>query len=265
MPIDSPRVQSWLDRFEGYRITVTDARIRSWISNFQGNDSDLGARVLDAVTFVRYEDMEEALQYLVSALPGWNKDKTQRKGRWRFVAFSMSAGESGDLLLNKSRTALGLTSRRFDEVFIYKADLLRERLGPTDNVVFIDDFAGTGEQASRAWPGLMELLPENPKTYLLLIAAGERAIRIIEQETKLYVRAKQVLKSTDDIFSDDCRYFTDDEKRRLLSYCRRADRRYPRGYGNCGFLFVLANKTPNNSIPVLHADHRRWVGLFPRG
>ena len=54
------------------------------------------------------------------------------------------------------------------------------------------------------------------------------------------------------------------EKDALLEYCKRADRKYPRGYGDCGFVLVLAHKTPNNSIPVLHANNVRWKGLFPR-
>lgn len=271
-PIDHGRIQAWLDRFDGYRVTVTDFRVRNWLANFREDDRDLGARVLDAVTFLKSEDMEAALRDLVSCLPGWHMSKAHRRGKWRFVAFSISAGESGDLLLHRSRTALGLEGRQFDELFIHKANLLSERLEADDSVVFFDDFAGTGEQACRAWrgdsvtrvTGLAELLPGNPKTYLVLIAAGQRAITRIAQETELNVRAKHMLGSADDIFSRDCEHFTEPEKESLLTYCERADRRIPRGYGNCGFVVVLAHKTPNNSIPVLHASHERWTGLFPR-
>jgi hypothetical protein len=27
---------------------------------------------------------------------------------------------------------------------------------------------------------------------------------------------------------------------------------------------VFQHRSPNNSIPILHADHERWTGLFPR-
>jgi hypothetical protein len=272
MPVDHSRIRGWLDRFNGYRITVTDGRVRRWLANFRDDDRDLGARVLDAVTFVKYEDMEAALKNLVSHLPGWHKSEARRRGRWRFVAFSTSAGESGDLLLPRCRTALGLAGRRYDELFIHMADLLSARLGMDDSVVFVDDFAGTGRQACLAWQGdsvagstgLAELLPGNPKTYLVLIAAGQRAIARISQETDLIVRTSRVLGSADDIFSSDCQHFSDAEKASLLRYCRKADRRIPRGYGQCGFVIVLAHKTPNNSIPVLCANHDRWAGIFPR-
>lgn len=263
-PIDADRMGSWLDRFDGYRVAVTDGRIRNWLRNFSAEDADLGARVLDAVTFLKSEDMEEALRKMVARLPGWHKSRTRRQGRWRFVAFSISAGESGDTMLHKSRTALGLTGSQYDEMFIHKADLLREGLGPDDSVAFFDDFAGTGQQACRAWRELAELLPENPKTYLILIAAGQRAVDRIGNETGLRVVTGQILRPSDDIFSGDCRHFTGPEKDRLLEYCRRGDRKHPRGFGDCGFVIVLAHRTPNNSIPVLHANHGRWMGLFPR-
>ena len=270
--IDDRRIESWLDRFDGYRVAVTDERIGIWFKNFRDQDQELGARVLDAVTFLKSEDMDAAVRDLARRLPGWHKNPAQRRSKWRFVAFSISAGESGDSMLHRFRTALGLTGSRYSELFIHKADLLRQGIGAEDSVVFIDDFAGTGQQACRAWrghpetgiTGLAELLPGNPKTYLILIAAGKRAVDRITQETSLKVIARHVLHASDDIFSGDCLHFTPTEKDSLLGYCKRADHKIPRGYGGCGFVIVLAHKTPNNSIPVLHASHHRWRGLFPR-
>jgi len=263
-PIDSKRKRSWLDRFDGYRVAVTEARIQEWLKNFRVEDTDLAARILDAVIFLKAEDMEEALRKMVTRLPGWHKSEKQRRGKWRFVAYSISAGESGDTMLHRSRTALRMTGRKYDKMFIHKADLLSEELGTEDNVAFFDDFAGTGQQACRAWRGLVELLPGNPKTYLILIAAGQRAVSRIGAETGLRVVTDRVLGPNEDIFSENCCHFTETEKGRLLEYCRRADSRDPQGYGNCGFVLVLAHKTPNNSIPALHANYGRWKGLFPR-
>ncbi len=271
-PIDSARIRGWLDRFDGYRVAATDERLKTWLRNFKGQDIDLGARVLDAVTFLKPEDVEDALRRTVDRLPGWHKSKTQRVGKWRFVAFSVSAGESGDSMLHRARTALGMAGNQHNEVFIHKAELMQANLGTADSVVFVDDFAGTGQQACRAWngdaklgiTGLTELLPGNPKTYLILVAAGKRAVERIGQETKLKLLTRHVLDKSDDIFAVDCEHFTPAEKDGLLAYCRRADRKKPRGFGDCGFVIVLAHRTPNNSIPVLHANHDRWRGLFPR-
>ncbi|MFI5024318.1 MAG: hypothetical protein ACHQRJ_22035 [Alphaproteobacteria bacterium] len=257
-------MSTWLERFDGYRVTVSERRINDWLTKFRPEDSDLAARVLDAVSFLRSEHMEHALRETVSRLPGWHRSKKERKGKWRFVAFSTSAGESGDTMLHKLRTALGLTRGQYNELFIHKADLLRQRLEPNDTVAFVDDFAGTGQQGCNHWRELAELLPGSPKSYLILVAAAQKAIDRICQETGLNMVAQYLLQPNDDIFSEECDHFTKQEKDRLLEYCRRADRKNPRGFGNCGFVIVLAHKTPNNSIPVLHANHPGWRGLFPR-
>ena len=264
-PVDAQRLTSWLERFDGYRVAVTEARIRRWLDNFRGEDADLGARVLDSVSFLKPEDIENALRTMADQLPGWHRDEAQRDGRWRFVAFSISAGESGDTMLHALRRSLGLTSKQFNSLFIHKSDLLREGLGPNDSVVFLDDFAGTGQQACSAWRAVLaELLPGSPKSYLIVVAAGQRAVERIGQETSLKLVASEVLMPGDDIFSAECAHFTEEERETLLRYCRRADRRNPRGFGDCGFVLVLAHRTPNNSIPVLHASHVRWQALFPR-
>jgi hypothetical protein len=43
-------------------------------------------------------------------------------------------------MLAAFRVANQLTAKRHDELFIYKADLMKEQLGPEDTVVFVDDF-----------------------------------------------------------------------------------------------------------------------------
>ena len=80
----------------------------------------------------------------------------------------------------------------------------------------------------------------------------------------MQVRVGLELREGDNVFGTECEHFSGGEKDTLLRYCRRANHKYPRGYGDCGFVLVLAHKTPNNSIAVLHAHHQTWVGLFPR-
>jgi hypothetical protein len=212
-----------------------------------------------------HQEMEDAFRILASRLTGWDRAKTRRTGKWRFVAFSKAAGESGDVMLHKWRSALGLSGSRHDELFIHRSDLVHEQLSTEDSVVFLDDFAGTGQQVCKGWRETMaELLPGSPRAYLVLVAASNVARDKIVTETRLQVEAKILLRERDNIFSTKCKHFTTSDKNTLLGYCARADRKRPRGFGNCGFVIVLAHKTPNNSIPILHVNHSSWVGLFPR-
>ncbi len=264
-PLDTERFNGWVERFSGYHSHVSRARIERWLAQFTDGDRDVAARVLDAVEFYRPDQLVQAYRSILGSLPGWSRSASQRQGRWRFVAFSTRPGESGDSMLATFRRANDLTQTRFDELFVYKADLLKENLGPDDTIVFVDDFAGTGDQAINAWKeSLGELLPRQPRAFLVLVVAVEGARRRIADQTPLTVRTFRHLRERHNLFANECTYFSIAEKRTVLSYCRLADKSNPHGYGHCGVLVVMAHRCPNNSLPVLHARGAAFRGLFPR-
>ena len=255
-PIDMARMIAWTDDFTGYRYTITEQRIDRWLNQFDEDHRDIAARVLDCVDFISHEQMVQAFREILNSLEGWHRDESQRQGKWRFVAFSGSAGESGDSMLHKFRLANGLNGRIYDNLFIHRSDLLRENLGADDTIVFVDDFSGTGKQATDAWKDyLHEIMPEGPDVYLILVAASIDARDKINQETGLTAYPYIELNSGDNFFSRNCRCFSDKEKHIILEYCRRADRQNPKGRGDCGFVIVFAHTCPNDSIPILHTNH----------
>lgn len=273
-PRDSRRYRRWLRKFGSYR-GVTSETVESWIRQFNAADHDLAARVLDVVEYFGQEQIREAYRQALNALPGWHISKNRRKGRWAFAAMSTSAGESGDSMLYEFRLANGLSSRDYKGLFLSRSELLRqrpegdpERLGPDDVVVLLDDFSGTGNQICDAWndPELSfgALLEGVGTVYLVVVAASQHARTRIQTETALQVSAAHILADGDNIFSTRCGHFTARERERLLHYGRIADNSSPKGYGDCGFVVAFQHRIPNNSIPILHRDHRRWTALFAR-
>jgi hypothetical protein len=255
----------WTGLFSAYRYPVSEQRIGLWLDQFSNGDRDLAARILDCADFVTHQQMTTAFRSILKGLKGWDFDSKRRAGKWRFVSLSSSAGESGDSMLHQFRVANGLDKKRYAELFIWKSDLLRENLGAEDTVVFVDDFAGTGTQACTAWKeNIEELLPGEPNVYLVLVASSVAARQRIGAETKLTVVPYITLSAQDDLFSHRCRHFNPAEKAKLLDYCKRADKKAPKGFGNCGFVIVFAHRCPNNTIPILHVQHNNWEGLFPR-
>lgn len=263
--IDMQRMASWVTIFSEYRHAVTEPRIDRWLLQFSRSDRDLAARVLDSVEFITNEQRASAFRAILNCLDGWNKDEKLRRGKWRFVPFSGSSGESGDSMLYNFRLANGLNGRKYNDLFIYRSELAVENLGPDDTVVFVDDFSGTGDQACKAWKHeFEELLSGKPTVYLVLIAASKAARTRIEDETDLTVVPHIELTDADNVFSPRCRHFTLGEKDILLRYCRRGDRKSPKGYRDCGFILVFTHNCPNNSIPLLRAHNQSWEGLFRR-
>ncbi len=275
--IDAKRYKKWISRFSSYREGIINVTIQSWLSQFDDGDQDLAARLLDAVEFYGQSQIHAAFRQSLAALPEWDESASKRRGNWRFAAMSGSAGESGDAMLYQFRIANDLAFKRFNELFVSRSDLFRQpmlpetdprKLGKDDVVVLLDDFSGTGRQVCNAWndpeTSFGALLAGVGKVYLILVAASTAARKKILAETSICPLPAHELRETDNVFSENCAHFTRMDRAKLLRYCKIADKKNPRGFGDCGFVVVFQHRPPNNSIPILHADNSNWTGLFPR-
>ena len=257
------RIGEWYDRFRFYRHAPSREELSAWIKQFDEADFDLAARVLDQVILISDLDIQKGYRNALASLPGWSAIEAKRVGRWAFVGLGGQA-ESGPAMLHMFREANDLTSDRHQALFVTLADLPKLRLTARDTVVFVDDFAGTGDQFSKRWEMYRELVSSEAKAHLFLAAATSSAIGRLDGLEDVQVRANLVLGPEANIFAPENVVFDGADKTALLAYCRRADKHNPMGWGKCGLLLVISRKTPNNSIPALHATARRWKPIFPR-
>lgn len=263
--IDNDRLETWRERFEGYRYGVTVGRIERWLRRFEDEDKDTAARLLDAVEFISAEEVHAAFRTLIKQIPGWDRAKGKRNGKFAFVPFSSSEGESGGTMLHQFRLANELNKKEFNSLFIGRSDLARSGLGADDTVVFVDDFVGSGTQAVTAWEeNFQELTAEIGNVYLATVAAYQMGSSAIKAKTRMQLLAHRTLSYRQSLFHETCRHFTDQEKTRILHYCTLASPNHPRGFGECALAVVLYHQCPNNSLAVLHASSRKWDPLFPR-
>lgn len=232
--IDARCRSTWQRRFASYWQGVTEDGILDWLNLFEMRDRDTAARLLDAVDFVNAGQVRAAFQSVLSILPGWHIDPNRRKGKFVFVAFSTSAGESGDNMLHQFRLANNLNHRQYDPLFIGRSDLLRAGLGADDTVVFVDDFVGSGNQAVTAWEKMFqELTTEVGNVYLATVAAYQKGSIEIKNKTRIQLLAHRTLSYRQSLFHTTCQHFSDQEKQRILHYCTTASRNHPRGFGDC--------------------------------
>jgi hypothetical protein len=264
--IDAVRLSQWRDNFSGYvPKTVTEARITAWLRQFSETDKDLAARVLDTLEFYSGEYVGDALRKALRALPGWHKDANRRKGKWRFVEASQASGTSAGVMLHRFRVANGLDSGQHNALFITPSHLTDERLGPDDTLVYMDDVIGSGKQMCDGWNDFLgELSAGAGKMYYLVIAAFKTGRDKVHSETDLEVRASHLLGERYNFFAPECPHFSPEEKEQLLSYCKRAWKKNPKGIGECGLGVVFFHRCPNVTIPVLHFAQQGWKPLFPR-
>lgn len=263
--INANRYDVWLNDFSTYAYQVTRGSIESWLAQFDDPDKDIAARLLDCVFYSGSDQIRATYRTLLNAIPGWHRDPAQRVGRWFFVPYSGSAGESGDRMTHEFRLANDMSRKQYSQLFIHKSELVRAEPGPDDTVVLIDDFSATGTQACDAWEAVFaELLPQQPRIFLMLVATTADARERIERETEMAVSAGVVLDHSDEVFHDACLHFPAAEKERIRHYCNRASATKPQGFGGKGLLVVFNHRCPNNSLPILYARHGDWRGLFLR-
>lgn len=167
-------------------------------------------------------------------------------------------------MLTVFRQANRLIAPLYQPMFVSAADIPLLELKAEDTLVFVDDFSGTGDQVLAYWPQTQELIGAEPRTFLILAAATTRAVERIQAQTPLVVLTGKVLGDDSNVFSAASATFRQADRTRLLAHCTLADRRAPRGYGDCGLLFAFGHTTPSNSLPILHASKRAWRGLLPR-
>lgn len=257
------QVVTWCGRFAAYRQPPTRATILEWLSRFDPQHLNIAHRILDSVQIVSEIEIHQGYRQALDGLPGWSKKRAERSGRWFFVGAG-GAGESGPAMLRMFREANGLTSDGWQRYFVSMRELPALNLSAFDQVVFIDDFAGSGDQMVGFWPTMQELVASEAHCYLLLTAVTYIAAQRIRDETELDLRPTVQLPIEANIFSDECQSFTQDEKLVIENYGRIAWPSFPRGFGECGLTLILSHKTPNNTIPILHINSDRWVGPFPR-
>lgn len=260
------KLSGWENRFRNYRSSPDSQMIRDWIDQFSALHLALAEKLLDNVELFSEMDIQRGYREAAKRTPlqqARSNGNTSHNGRVFVLGFG-SPGESGPAMVRLFREATGLAARNYNEIFHSLRDLPGLRLTAYDTLIFVDDFSGTGEQATSLWPTIQELISSDAKCLLLLSATTAIAKRKIEQESNLRIIASRTLKDEENIFHDSCKKFSPEEKREILKYCLRADKQMPRGYGDCGLLFVLSHKTPNNSLPILHKVNKEWKGLFPR-
>lgn len=262
-PVTQGRVNNWYDRFRFYRRPPSRQDIIDWIAQFESAHHALGGKVLDATVVISDEQIQAGFNTALHSLPGWSDDGGLRAGRWVFVGFGEQA-ESGAAMLHMFREANGLEGDAFQHMFITVADLPGMGLTAHDTVIFVDDFAGTGDQFAKRWNTFQELIVGEARIFLFLAVATSRALARLQAIDDLAVKVQRVMTSADDCFHAANGNFSAAEKDELLRYCRKASRSNPKGWGDCGLLLVISRKTPNNSLPILHQKSRKWHPIFPR-
>jgi hypothetical protein len=155
------------------------------------------------------------------------------------------------------------------------------RYEEVERYVFIDDFCGSGSQASGY---LSEIINEiraigsNIHVSYFMLCATSKGLKKV-QDSKLFDDVKCILKLDDSFkcFAEVCRYFLEEDysgeinkvfaRDMCLKYGNEMFPVHPLGFDDCQLLIGFHHNTPDNSIPIFWFDDtnvREWIPIFRR-
>jgi hypothetical protein len=146
-------------------------------------------------------------------------------------------------------------------------------------VVFVDDFCGSGTQAKRYSKPILErirgLSSRVQLSYYPLFATAKGLDKVRAANLFDDVETVAELDATFRAFDPNSRYFRESQagidQAFAESMCRRVGsllhQSAPLGFGNCQLLLGFAHNVPNNTLPIFWADgdsHQPWHPVFRR-
>jgi len=250
-------IEDAVDRF-GDHEGMTQGHVLKWLLQFEDNDLPLAVKILETIMYLNAIN----IRAMTSALFDMVVARMAAEGLMRaaFVAVGSAASGSGNVA-----RALRDALRGSNHVLISMLDFANADNGDFDAVVFVDDFSGTGETLSEWWENVESVVrPKNAQVFagLLIVTAAARD----QISDFAEVLAVDELDVTRNALADESMTFSDEEKVRIRHYCDQTgvDAELRSGYGQCGLLLAFRHGSPDNSLPIIWANHDNWWPLFRR-
>ncbi|HAJ60808.1 MAG TPA: hypothetical protein DCP31_17355 [Cyanobacteria bacterium UBA8543] len=207
------------------------------------------------------------------------KESGKRKQSDILVSYLDGAAKSGAESANLYVDEASLYVDNLVEKGNLKEKLLASKAAKA--LVFIDDFVGTGESASKYLSEIDATIAESVQerqikvVFVALIAFVEGWKRVEEAVDNLSMHVHthrcELLDETAQYFSDKLSVFTDTNQRELarqvaLKVGKELVKKIPLGYGDIEMGVVFERGCPNNSLPILWAEstNPKWTPLFKR-
>lgn len=283
LKIQSDEIMHLVDGWSTYRgQKITTDKVRAWLEQFPGiREQRVMYKLLKNLHFYSNaflrSKMKEIHDIVVRGL-GREKERYQRKRSDIVVSYLDKVAKSGADFASLYADEAGI----YVENVIEKDKLIDEIKKRTDikAVIFIDDFVGTGDQASTYLRDIQEsinkVIEQNLKVIFIAVVVtkdGWAKVREVVDTLGISVEIHycEVLNETDQIFGENSKVFPDLNEKELakitaLKYGKLLVKDNPLGYGGVGVGVVFERSCPNGTVPILWAEGSKlnWVPLFKR-
>lgn len=297
---------AWLDA------KITGLKVDRWLANFKGESADIEIERRNAIhllaqhIFIGKREIDECLRVLFEERIAYQFVQRHKNSlttpeavndalhrylctTTRFVGMGNPA-ESGTSLLYRFRQVNRLPLKVFStpcdavEITVDKADpeKIAIVLDPPEleHLIFLDDFCGSGTQASRRVKKLVAALRSHHKSirvsYFVLFST-QAGLETLES-SGLFDEVRPVIVFDNDykVFCNGSHYYRSGSNdvnqpvaERMMAHYGKKLVEVPGdslGFGDCQLLMSFEHNTPNNTLPVIWAENPEtpWYAIFPR-
>ena len=246
---------------ELFRIIGKETIIK-WINQFEIEDQDTAFSILRKIKYYSSTDMIQLCQLNFS---NWIIDCDANVKNTVFIPLG-GAGKSGSMVGYLFRMANSLSKVSFYSLYeIEKCGYVFDKR--IKDLVFLDDYSGTGDQflKDEILKNILLHTEGKLRVSFLPVVMSRRAKNRIESNTNINIYCNQVRED---------REYSDSESALIRRYGKGLfvnkgeDLRF--GWGNMGETIAFFYNVPNNTLPIIwskgHSDEtkRNWIPLIPR-
>ncbi len=288
---------SWQDKWDN-RLD----QLERWLSNFKEEEHVYALFMLSQFMYFSNDAIRELLKRvyedlfkrpIIFSIRKSNADSVDWKAidakfqeelvKTKFLGLG-NPSESGSHLLYYFRQENDLKKDLFinaHEIFKFTQkghEIHTEIVDGIDRLVFIDDFCGSGDQATEYYEQFIDIIKKNKpdiKICYYSLFATEAGIDVVKKLGYYDVKSIFILDSSFVCFSGDSRHFKsktvdriDDCKNQCETiakhYGTQLSKKSPMGHKDCQLLMSFHHNTPNNTLPIFWSEKNSWVPIFKR-
>lgn len=237
-----------------------------WLHQFDENDRSIIIHLLKKIIYISEKQTESLLLKLNADLLNKLADEDITIKNVIFVQIH-DPGSSSPVMLNMVRDR-GRLERKgcyfIDGKNVRELNEVTSKLGQ-GAIIYVDDYAGTGNQFCTARDYLAEYIVGNFAEYFLLPAICEEAVAELNMRG-IEPKAEIIHKKKERPLHPDSSLISNDVKKKLIEICKKIDSKGALGYKGLAAMIVFYRNSPN-SLPVIFRGcmkQKEWKGLFPR-
>lgn len=282
---------------------IDNRNIEGWLQNFENHDN-IGKLILDSIIFYNEEQIKSYTRNIVNqlksevyeremrVLDGKYHDDVYFNGKWEKYKETIrvipadaedKAGGSPHLVARNYRPYLG-------EKIVVKVDNIKKDINNgVKELIFVDDFSGTGKQMSEFLSTLITINGENVpigkiteyfsdiKVSVAVYVIHKDALERLKEEFKsVRIRYVDLLDERLNLLSDNCIIYQEkskDEIQEIIDYLSEirtklieeqpAYQEFAEYELNIPVIFE--HGCPNNTFIPIYAKTKTWKQLFKRG